>query len=69
VGYSPRSRCADFGVHDGNTSVHVPDLGVHDAPISVFTMARFGRSRWPDFRTNCSALPASAGTVPVFCCY
>lgn len=38
-----RSRCADLGVHLG-------DLGVHDAAISVFTMRRFGRSRWSDFR-------------------
>jgi hypothetical protein len=29
----------------------MPDLGVHDAAISAFTMARFRRSRWREIRT------------------
>ncbi|MGH2836633.1 MAG: hypothetical protein ACRDKD_10495, partial [Solirubrobacteraceae bacterium] len=42
----------DFGVHGADPGVHEADLTVHDDPISVFTMRRFERSRWPDFRTT-----------------
>src|SRR6478752_405396 len=34
------------------TGVHVADLGVHDAPIWVFTMPRSRCSRSRDFRTS-----------------
>jgi hypothetical protein len=34
----------DFGVHHA-------DLSVHDAPISVFTIPRFERSRWAEIRS------------------
>lgn len=36
-----------------NLCVHVTDPSVHDAPISVFTMDRFERSRCSDFRNKC----------------
>jgi hypothetical protein len=35
----------DFGVHHA-------DLSVHDAPISVFTIPRFERSRWAEIRSR-----------------
>src|SRR6478752_5346718 len=43
------------------TGVHVADLGVHDAPIWVFTMPRSRCSRSRDFRndlTDCFLLPS-----------